>query len=111
MLVWPISSPKMTRMLGLRPDGGGCGDCCACAVWVRSTALIAVTSDVPASRWLRRLNALSFDDFELPDPFALLSPGILLSYFTMKTDNYFTAGFLLTQRNPRWLVDVSTASA
>src|SRR5882672_10113863 len=99
MLAWPISSPKMTRMLGLRPDvAEGCCGCWACATWVRSTALIAVAAaiDVPASRMLRRLNALLLDDFELLGPLSLLPPGILRSYFTVKTENYFTMGFLLT---------------
>src|SRR5882757_7977866 len=100
MFAIPTSSPQITRMLGLRPDGvGGC--CWACAARVRSTALIAVAaaSDVPASKMLRRLNTL-LDDVELLGPFSLLSPGILRSS-TMKTENYSTGGFLMTQRNPR----------
>jgi hypothetical protein len=90
-----------------------CCGCCACAIWVRSTALIAVAAaiDVPASKMLRQLSAPWFDDFELLGPLSLLPPGILLSYFTMKTDNYSVAGLLTTQRNPRWLAEVSIGSA
>src|ERR1700761_7142788 len=78
MFAMPMSSPQIMRMLGLRPDGAVvCGDCWACATWVRSTVLIAVAaaSDVPANRMLRRLRALLSDDFRgrSPDPFLVWS--------------------------------------
>src|SRR5258708_2413308 len=67
MLVWPMSSPKMTRMLGLPPEGaavGGCGWVCAPGVgsgvgWAGGAAV-----GVPANRILRRLRAVSVDDVE-----------------------------------------------
>src|SRR5262245_7841623 len=63
MLVWPMSSPKMTRMFGLRPGvAGRAGGCCACATRIEAPALSAdvAASVVPPSRMLRRLNDPSF---------------------------------------------------
>src|SRR5258708_23395109 len=69
MLVWPMASPKMTRRLGLRPDGaagagagvapgaaGAVGWVCASAPEVRVAAATRVEG---ASRILRRLTARS----------------------------------------------------
>ena len=61
MLVWPISSPKMTRIFGLRPDGAArC--CCACATFIDGADPSAdeAASVVPPSRILRRLTVLCF---------------------------------------------------
>jgi uncharacterized membrane protein len=56
-MVWPMSSPKMTRMLGLPLAAAGARGCgCACAVVTGALAASAeAASVVPASRMLRRL--------------------------------------------------------
>src|SRR5712675_2462170 len=89
MLDWPMSSPMMTRILGLRPEGAEvCFGCWACATWMESTVLmaIAVTSDVPASRRLRRLNALSLEGLAVTSagPSLLASLDIQLSILDKK---------------------------
>src|SRR5258705_13484584 len=107
----------MTRILGLRPEGaagcwGRCG-CCACATWVRSTALMAVAAaiDVPPSRMLRRLSALSPEEFGVRVPGCLvLVPSAIPLSFLLKPDNYSAGAPLTTHRNPRWLVEGSSAS-
>src|ERR1700722_3783024 len=57
-----MSSPKMTRMLGLPPDGAGACGCCACAARMGFAAATvdAAASVVPASRILRRLRSPLF---------------------------------------------------
>src|ERR1700678_4271831 len=119
MLVWPISSPKITRMFGWRPDaadgaGAAAGGAafCACAS-APDVIVAAATSAEEPSRILRRLgarSAVSFDDVSYRSC-SLVSSGILGSFFTVRTDDYSVAGVLFTQRNPTWLVDVSTGSA
>src|SRR5258708_28665102 len=116
MLVWPISSPKMTRMLGLRPDGATGAGAAGAAFWACASApefnVAAATSvDVP-SRMLRRLNARLSNCFELlaSDPLRLASSDILPSS-TIKTNDHSPPELLITQRNPRWLVEESTPSA
>jgi hypothetical protein len=71
-LLWLLSLRDLSAVNGI--DGGG------------------AASDVPANRILRRLRAPLFDG---------IPSAILLASFIMKTDNYFTAGFLITHRNPR----------
>src|SRR5258705_5014606 len=108
----------MTRMFGLRPEGaagagpGAAGAAfCACASAPELNVAAATSVDVP-SRMLRRLNGRFSNSFELlgSDPLSFGSSDILLSS-TMNTDDYFTSELLTTERNPRWLVEVSTASA
>src|SRR5258706_9767543 len=102
----------MTRMFGLRPEGaagaglGAAGAAfCACASAPELNVAAATSVDVP-SRMLRRLNARLSNSFELlaSDPLCLVSSDILLSS-TMKIDDYSTSELLITQRNPRWLVE------
>src|SRR5262245_37961948 len=57
MLVWPMSSPKMTRMLGCRPAVGACCGvcgCCCCASAEPAAPTDAATREAPASKSLRR---------------------------------------------------------
>jgi hypothetical protein len=54
----PMSSPKIIRMFGLRPDGAVAGrGCCACATCTGAVAASAEVAAmvVPPSRMLRRL--------------------------------------------------------
>src|SRR6476620_3291071 len=93
MLVWPISSPKMTRIFGLRPAGAeGCAGCCAWAIWTGSMALIAVavTSDVPPSRRLLRLSVLLSVGFGASSAVVLLlvSLAIQFSIFLQKGKSF-----------------------
>src|SRR5580698_599995 len=107
MLVWPISSPKMTRMFGWRPDAAdGAGAAvgaafCACAS-APEVIVAAATSAEEPSRILRRLGARSavpFDDVWRRS--SLVSSDILRSFFTSRTDDFYPAiGVLFTQRNP-----------
>src|SRR5215218_4662906 len=68
MLVWPMSSPKMTRMLGRRPVGpaglgaGAAG--CACATAAPPDSAEAASA-VPPSRILRRSRGRSLPSFAL----------------------------------------------
>src|SRR5215207_8340014 len=75
MLVWPISSPKMTRMFGLVPPGaaagrgGGVGGVgCACATAVPPESPEAASA-VPASSMRRRLTVLSLSLMVAPPLF------------------------------------------
>src|SRR5882757_8238498 len=82
----------MTRMLGLRPEGAAGCCCCACAIWVWSTALMAVAAaiEVPPSRMLRRLSALSPEEFGVRVPGCLLLvPSAIPLSFLLKTDKLF----------------------
>src|SRR5690242_4495479 len=91
MLNQPTSSPMITRMFGL-PDGDAC---CACAT---STAVLnpdTAATAVLASSILRRLSAL-------------LLGTALSSSLALDISHSFGR---MTHLKPRWLVDVSTASA
>src|SRR3984957_10387448 len=115
----PISSPQMTRMFGLRPDEAAGAAvlaagavCCACASAAEVIVAAATRADEPKRifRRLRALSSVSCDDAWCRSR-SLVSSGILGSFFTVRTDNYSAALALTTQRNPTWLVDVSTGSA
>src|SRR5437867_4212681 len=60
MFHMPMSSPKMTRMFGLRPDGAGCACACVTLIGAPVISADAAASVVPPSRILRRLRAFSF---------------------------------------------------
>src|SRR6266851_3394734 len=114
-----MSSQKMTRMFGLRPDGAaGAGvGAAGAAFWACANALevsvaAATNVDVP-SNMFRRLRARSSAFFEGASNCSWLLASLLiaLSILQMKDESHFGAGFLITHRNPTWLVDVSMASA
>ena len=111
-----MSSAMIMRMFGLRPlDEAGVGEragaaFCACASTPDVIVVAATSADEP-SRILRRLGARSSVSFASCRSRSLVSLGILGSFCTVTTDNYSAGGVLFTQRNPRWLVEVSIASA
>ena len=89
-----MSSPKMTRMFGFLPAAAGAG-VCACACWTvvsRPTAP-STASDGPRQQTLQ-LAAVAASCFAL-----------------CSTLVAHDCSFLTTQRNPTWLVEVSTGSA
>src|SRR4051812_11487349 len=111
----------MTRILGLRPEaaaGAGAGLAAgaagaafwACASAPDVSAAAATRVDVP-SRMLRRLTARSLVSVKPSVGLLVLLSDIQLSTCCTTSENHGVAGFLLTHRNPRWLVEVSTASA
>src|SRR6266550_673034 len=90
MLVWPISSPKMTRILGLRPGAGAGTAAEGAAFWACASApevsVAAATSvDVP-SRIFRRLMDLPpvLSDRNSTRTSSLSLPLICLSIFCRK---------------------------
>src|SRR5258706_2252850 len=123
MLVWPISSPKMTRIFGLRPDGAaGAGPGAAgAAFWACANApevkVAAATSvDVP-SRMFRRLMdllpVLSDRNSIRSSPFALLLIRLSVSLAsvavtTQLLDKFRAAGL---RRLPRAVQEASKRSA
>ena len=85
---------------------------CACASAPEVIAAAATSADEP-SKILRRLRAppsFSFDEVSCR-PRSLVPSGMRRSFFTVRTDNHSVAAVLFTHRNPRWLVEVSIASA
>src|ERR1700704_2664359 len=99
MLDWPMSSPKITRMFGLRPDavvGATAGAAfCVCAIAAEVSAAAATRLELP-SRILRRLGPAS--PFPLAAPLlissVLCSMDIRLSVLRGKGNHY--AGRVLT---------------
>src|SRR4029079_7083114 len=108
MLVWPTSSPKMTRMLGLRPDaaaGAGAGVAgagfWACASAPDVIAAAATRLELP-SRILRRLRVRSSVASVMPSGWLLVFSLLDIQLSARcTTGNHGVGGFLTTHRNPR----------
>src|ERR1700754_345815 len=109
MLLWPISSPKMTRMLGLRPDGAAGVSGAACCVWAsasETSAAAATRVDVPSSRFRRLRAQFSVLVEAIPSGFLVVTllgirlsilqrrwyRSALLSYFNLATREVHPSG-------------------
>src|SRR5882757_5402150 len=123
MFATPISSPQIIRMLGLRPDaaaGAGAGaptGAAGAAFWACARALdvsaaAATRVEVP-SRILRRLTVRLSVLSGTPSLWLLFFSSLDISTLRSLHDsrNLHVGGLLTTHRNPRWLVEVSIASA
>src|SRR5260370_42102142 len=108
----------MTRMLGLRRDAAAAGAGAAgVAFWACGRALdvsaaAATRVEVP-SRILRRLTARLPVSSGTPSLWLLVFSSLDISTLRLLHDsrNQLVGGLLTTHRNPRWLVEVSIASA